>query len=65
MGPLSTLLGLILTRTMLVGAVLVMLWTLWNGLYMFAAGLFLALAYFLYISWRPVKVTAHLTRPPE
>ncbi|MFB6301104.1 MAG: hypothetical protein ABEH65_12680 [Halobacteriales archaeon] len=65
MDSLSSLLGFILTRTMLVGAVLVMMWSLWNGLYMFAAGLFIALAYFLYISWRPVEVTAHLTRPPE
>ncbi|MFB6167730.1 MAG: hypothetical protein ABEJ43_02665 [Haloferacaceae archaeon] len=49
MDTLSALLGTLLSRVIVVGAVLVSVKLLWEGAYVMASGLILAIAMFLYL----------------
>lgn len=60
---ISQLMGAALTRVILAGAGVMVLWTAWNGYWQYAAGLLLALGYLFYLSWRSIDVNDHLIDP--
>lgn len=49
--PLSAGLGYLLTRAIVVGAVLLTMKLVWEGVFILASGLILAIAMFLYLLW--------------
>lgn len=49
--PVSAGLGYLLTRTIVVGSVLVTMKLVWEGAFVLASGLILAIAMFLYLLW--------------